>query len=155
MQLNRLFAQIQLGQTDDSYPELLKLSNHSDAKSHAVHLFADYGALAYAAGDTIQGRLFYERAINVARKRNDHHSEALALAYFARAAIAHRDPKVEEILELANKQIVKLPSQGAIYVISRLVNDEKRKSLIATAASRVKKREWSWDAASNTLRMLE
>ncbi|WP_448935720.1 hypothetical protein [Hydrogenophaga sp.] len=155
LRLNQLFAKIQLGQIDDAYPTLLKLTLHNDAKSHAVHLLADYGALAFATGDIYQGRLFYEKAIEMARKRNDAHSEGQALAYFARAAIAHGDPKATEILERANKQVLKLPSQGAIYVVSRLVNEEKRKTLIAAATARVQKREWSWDAASNTLRILE
>lgn len=153
--LNRLFAKIQLGQIDDAYPELLRLAQRSDAKSHAVHLCADYGALAYATDDLEQGRLFYERAIEMARKRNDPHSEGQALAFFARAAVAHKDPNVVAILEQANSRVMKLPSQGAIYVVSRLVDDEKRKALVATAAARVQKRVWSWDAASNTLRTLE
>lgn len=155
LHLNRLFSKIQLGQIDESYAELLRLSKHSDAKTHAVHLLADYGALAYATGDIVQGRLFYEHAIELARKRHDAHSEGQALAFYARAAIAHGDPQVIEILERANKQVVKLPSQGAIYVVSRLVNEEKRKALVAAATARVQKREWSWDAASNTLKMLE
>lgn len=154
-QLNRLFAKIQLGQVDESYAQLLRFSQHVDAKSHAVHLLANYGALAYAADDILQGRLFYERSIELARKRHDLHSEGQALAFYARAAIAHGDPKATEILERANKQVTKLPSQGAIYVVSRLVDESRRKALIAAATERVKKREWSWDAASNTLRMLE
>lgn len=155
LQLNRLFAKIQLGQIDDAYPELIRLTKHSDAKSHAVHLCADYGALAYASDDLDQGRLFYERAIELARKRNDPQSEGQALAFFARAAIAHKDPNAVEILERANNRVSKLPSQGAIYVVSHLVNEEKRKALVATATARVKKRVWSWDAASNTLSSLE
>lgn len=155
LQLNRLFAKIQLGQIDESYAELLRLSQHSDAKSHAVHLLADYGALAYATADILQGRLFYERAIELARKRHDTHSEGQALAFYARAAIAHGDPQVTEILERANKQVMKLPDQGAIYLVSRLVDEERRKALVAAAAARVQKREWSWDAASNTLRLFE
>ena len=155
LQLNRLFAKIQLGQIDDAYIELLKLTQHRDAKSHAVHLCADYGALAYATSDLDQGRFFYERAIEIARKRNDSHSEGQALAFFARAAIALNDPNVATILEQANSRVMKLPSQGAIYVVSRLVNEEKRRALVATATARVQKREWSWDAASNTLRALE
>lgn len=155
LHLNRLFAKIQMGEIDESYAELLRLSKHRDAKSHAVHLLADYGALAYSTGDVIQGRMFYERAIELARKRHDTHSEGQAQAYFARAAIAHADPQGMEILDRANKQVVRLPSQGAIYVVSRLVSEEKRKALITAATARVQKREWSWDAASNTLRMLE
>lgn len=155
LQLNRLFAKIQLGQIDDAYIELLKLTQHNDAKSHAVHLCADYGALAYATADLAQGRFFYERAIEIARKRNDAQSEGQALAFFARAAIAHNDPNAVSILEQADSRVMKLPSQGAIYVVSRLVNEEKRKALVATATARVQKREWSWDAASNTLRALE
>jgi hypothetical protein len=155
LQLNRLFAKIQLGQIDDANVELFKLTQHSDAKSHAVHLLADYGALAYATADTTQGRLFYEKAIQTARKRNDSHSEGQALAFFARAAIAHKDPNVGEILAQANSRVTELPSQGAIYVVSRVVNEEKRKALVDTATARVQKREWSWDAASNTLRSLE
>lgn len=155
LHLNRLFSKIQLGQIDDAYPELQRLAQHSDAKFHAIHLCADYGALAYATGDSEQGRLFYERAIEMARKRNDPHSEGQALAFFARAAIAHKDPNVLAILEQANIRVMKLPSQGAIYVVSRLVDEEKRKALITTAAARVQKRVWSWDAASNTLSALE
>lgn len=153
--LNRLFAKIQLGQIDDSFTELLRLAKHRDAKAHAIHLLANYGALAYATGDLLQGRLFYEQAIEMARKRRDSHSEGQALAFYARAAIAHGDPQVFEILDRANKQVSKLPSQGAIYVVSRLVSEEKRKALVATATDRIQKREWSWDSASNTLRMLE
>lgn len=155
LQLNRLFAKIQLGQIDDAYIELLKLTQDRSAKSHAVHLCADYGALAYATADLDQGRFFYERAIEIARKRSDSHSEGQALAFFARAAIAHNDPNVASILEQANSRVLKLPSQGAIYVVSHLVNEEKRKALVAAATARVQKREWSWDAASNTLRALE
>jgi hypothetical protein len=155
LQLNRLFAKIQLGQIDESYAQLLRFSQHTDARSHAVHLLADYGALAYATGDILQGRLFYERSIELARKRHDSHSEGQALAFYARAAIAHGDPQVTEILERASKQVTKLPSQGAIYLVSRLVDEERRKALVAAATKRVQKREWSWDAASNTLRMLE
>jgi tetratricopeptide (TPR) repeat protein len=155
LHLNRLFAKIQLGEIDDSYSELLRLSKHTDAKAHAIHLLADYGALAYSTGDISQGRLFYERSIELARKRHDTHSEGQALAYFARAAIAHNDPKGMEILDRANKQVVKLPSHGAIYVVSRLVSEEKRKVLVEAATARIQKREWSWDSASNTLRMLE
>ncbi len=153
--LNRLFAKIQLGYLDDSFADLLKLAHHADARLHAVHICADYGALAYAVGDTDQGRVFYEKAIEIARKRNDRHSEGQALAFFARAAIVHGDPKYAEILDRANKQVLKLPSQGAIYVVSRLVNEEKRKALLDAATARVQKREWSWDAASNTLRALD
>jgi len=153
--LNKLFAKIQLGELDESYIELLKLTQHPDAKSHAVHLCADYGALAYATGSLDEGRTFYGKAVEIARKRGDRHSEGQALAYFARAAIAYDDPKSEEILERANKQVLELPSQGAIYVVSRLVTTEKRIALLEVAAARVKKRQWSWDAASNTLRQLE
>ena len=155
LQLNRLFAKIQLNEIDESYIELLRLSKHTDAKAHAVHLLANYGALAYATGDHVQGRLFYEKSIEVARKRHDAHSEGQALAFYARAAVAHLDPQVTQILERASKQVLKLPSQGAIYVVSRLVSEEKRKALISAASSRVQKREWSWDAATNTLRMLD
>lgn len=153
--LNRLFAKIQLGHVDDALTDLLKLTQHPDAKLHAVHICADYGALAYASGHVDQGRVFYERAIEIARKRNDGHSEGQALAFFARAAIAHGDPQFAEILDRANKQVIKLPSQGAIYVVSRLVSEEKRKALLDTATARIQKREWSWDAASNTLRLLD
>ena len=155
LHLNRLYAQIQLGNIDESYSELLRLSNHKDAKSHAIHLIADYGALAYATNDIVQGRLFYERAVELARKRRDNHAESQALAFFAHSAVAHGDPKAIDILDRANKQVEKVPSHGATYVVSRLVSEEKRKVLIAAAQSRIQQRKWTWDAASNTLNMFE
>lgn len=155
LHLNRLFSKIQLGQIEGCEAELMRLATHKDAKPHVVHLIADFGALAYATGDFDNGRLYYERAIELARKRRDSHAEAQALAFFARAAIAHADPQSPSILERANKQVILLSSPGAIYVISRLVDDQKRKALIATSAARVQKREWTWDSANNILRELE
>jgi tetratricopeptide (TPR) repeat protein len=154
LQLNRLFSKIQLGEIEGCAEELMRLAKHKSAKSHAVHLIADFGALAYATRDFDNGRKYYEQAIELARKLHDSQSEAQALAFFARASIAHRDPYSSVILERASKKVPLLSSPGAIYVVSRLVDQRIRQALIATSVARVLKREWSWDSASNILREL-
>lgn len=155
LRLNFLFARIQSGDVDGADMEILRLSKHQEAKKHTVHLFANLGALAYIAGDLDRGRDSYRRAIRVARATSSSREEALASAFFARAARQHGDPMAEAIINEITKSIEKLPSPGAIYVMRTLVSSDKRISLDATAAARVAKRQWIWDAMTNTLSSLE
>ena len=83
------------------------------------------------------------------------YTEGLARAFFARIATDVGDPQAISIVKESAEIVPRLPSAGAIYVVQSLVNPTKRKELQATAASRVAKRVWHWDAITNTLRMLD
>ena len=153
--LNRIFVRTQLGKADGVEAELSQLAARPDAKDHAVHILANAGAIAYSNGWLEEGRDFYQRAIKVARSRGAVSEEALARAYFARAALLHGDPRATEIVKEAEDSVRLLPSPGAIHIVSHLVGDKERRALAAVADSRVAKARWSWDALSNTLRLLE
>ena len=153
--LNLIFSQIQAGDLDAAYLAVLRLSKHSDAKKFSAHILANAGALAYATGEHKLGGEFYQRAIQAARVRSDRHTEALATAFYARTAIASADEKAEEILKDAVEKVERLPSPGAIYMLRGLVGSVRRSQLDATAASRVAKRRWEWDVATNTLRAID
>jgi len=155
LQLNLLFTRIQQGEIDTSYTEFLRLAKRPEAKEHATHVFANAGALAYATGDFGLGREFYQRAIQTARRKSQPNEEALARAFFARAAAIHMDPDLDSIVQEAARAIERLPSPGALHIVHDLVGAEKQKKLETTAAGRVAKRHWEWDAATNTLKTLE
>lgn len=153
--LNVLFAKIQEGEFEGADQALAELAIKPQAKDHAVHLFANAGALAFAASDLKRGREFYEKAIQIARRRGNSHDEALARAFFARAAIMYADPNAATVLRETALAVEKLPSPGALYMVKKLVNDEFRKRLQAAAEKRVAKRQWRWDVTTNTLKTLE
>lgn len=155
LELNLLFTRIQMGELDRAYEDILRLATRLEAKQHAAHMYANAGALAYATGDFVLARSFYARAIHVARAKGAPSTEALAKAFFARAATLHGDPNAEVISQESAASVVRLPSPGAIYVMQSLVNAGKRKALGETAAARVATRRWEWDAATNTLKTLE
>lgn len=153
--LNLLFAQIQAGDLDEAMEDFLKLGRHPNINSHATHYLANGGALAYALGYLYEAREFYQRAIKSARARGEPHMEALARAFFARIATHVGDPQAPIIVQEAADTVPRLPSAGAIYVVQGLVDATKRKELKSTAAARVAKRNWHWDAITNTLMMLD
>jgi tetratricopeptide (TPR) repeat protein len=153
--LNKIFVRTELGKLDGAEAELLQVASRPDAKDHAVHILANAGAIAYSNGASENGRDFYLRAIKVARSRGSVSEEALARAYFARAALLHGDPKAAEIVKEAEEGVRLLPSPGAIHIVSRLVGDKERRALEAVADNRVAKVRWAWDALSNTLGLLE
>ena len=135
--------------------ELVRLAKHPEAKKHSVHLLANAGALAFATGENELGKEFYQRAIRMAQASNEPAMEALARAFFARAAAESGDPQAAAIIEETAKTVERLSSPGAIHVVRELVDPSKREHLEATATGRVAKRKWEWDAASNTLRTFE
>jgi tetratricopeptide (TPR) repeat protein len=154
--LNLFFTRIQCGAIDDdAFPELERLSRDPEAKAHAAHLLANAGALAFATGEAALGRDFYQRAIRAARASNEPHTEALARAFFARAATMAGDDQAPAIVDEAAKAVDRLPNPGAIHVVRTLVDATTRKQLEATASARVATRKWKWDAASNTLRLFD
>lgn len=153
--LNLLFTKIQNDELDEAFADLVKLGHHPDAKLHSTHLLANAGALAYATGDIERGKEFYERAIRAARAKNEPRVEALARAFFARAASVAGDPSAEKIVAEMATGVERLPSPGAIYVMRSLVGAGRRRQLDARASARVAKGRWEWDAASNTLRILD
>lgn len=153
--LNLLFAQIQAGDLDEAMEGFLRIGRHPDIKRHATHYLANGGALAYAMGHFDQARHLYQRAIKSARTRGEPHSEGLARAFFARISTHAGDPQALAIVKEAAEIVPRLPSIGAIYVVQSLVEGSKRKELEATAAARVAKRAWHWDAITNTLLLLD
>lgn len=154
LQMNLLFVNIQSGSLDLAYTDLLKLSRHQDAKKHAPHLLANAGALAYAVGESVLAKDYYQRAIAAARRAGEPGTEALARAFFARAAAQYGDPSAQEIILESTAAAERMGHPGAIYVVRSLVNSERRKALELAAAKRVAKRRWEWDAATNTLSRL-
>ena len=155
LSLNVLFARIQEGDFEGTEQTLQDLGSKPQAKEHAVHLFANAGAMAYASKDWQLGRDFYENSIKIARRRGDANEEALARAFFARAATMYCDPNASSILSESAAAVEKLPSPAAIYVVKKLVDSDFRKRLELVAEKRVAKRHWQWDATTNTLRALE
>ena len=155
LSLNLLFTKIQSGDVDAAFEELIRLGNRPEAKLHATHILANAGALAYATGELTLGKEFYSRAINAARGRAEPHTEALARAFFARAATVASDPSAESIVLESATSVERLPNPGAIHVMRMLVDAKRRQQLEATIFARVAKRKWQWDAASNTLRTFE
>jgi hypothetical protein len=153
-QLNLMFTRVQNGDLDTGYADLLRLAKHPEAKAHAAHLLANAGALAYATGERALGREFYERAIRAARAKGEPHTEALARAFYARAAAHHSDEQAPTIIDLSAKAVERLPSAGAIYVVKALTDPKTQTSLDIKASARVAKRRWEWDAATNTLHEL-
>lgn len=153
--LNLLFTKIQSGDVDVAYTDLIRLGKHPEAKGHAIQLLANAGALAYATGDLKLGSEFYQRAIQAARSRGEPHMEALARAFYARAAEVAGDENSLAIVADAAKNVERLPSPGAIHIVRTLVDVGKRNQLDATVSARVAKRRWAWDAATNTLRAIE
>ena len=153
--LNLLFSKTQAGDLDEAMEDFLRLGRHADLKRYATHYLANAGALAYAQGDIETARQYYQRAIRSARVRGEPLSEALAHAFFARIAANANDPQAASILAEAAEAVPRLPSAGAIYIVQGLVDASKRKVLEATASARIAKREWHWDAISNTLKFLD
>lgn len=159
LNLNLLFTSIQHGgDLNAAYQELLRLAKHDDAKAYAPHILANAGALAYMLGepdDIVVARDYYRRAIQAARARGDVHTEALARAYFARAAINAGDPTAAAICDESAATVERLPNTGAIVIVRSLVNATTRQHLEATALKRIAKRHWEWNAASNTLQAID
>ena len=155
LQLNRLFVRIQVGDLEDAQADLIRLAGRPEAKDHATHVFANAGALAYATGEFALGQDFYQKAIKAARAKGAVNEEALARAYFARAAALHGDPKAAAIVQDAATSVERLPSPGAIHIVRRLVDETQRRQLDALAAKRIAEPKWAWDALTNTLRLLE
>jgi|APEBP8051072266_1049373.scaffolds.fasta_scaffold03662_1 hypothetical protein len=155
LNLNLLFTRIQRGDLETAYHDLLQLAKHPDAKTYVPHMLANAGALAYMTGDIDVAHGYYQRAIQTARAKNDVQTEALARAYFARAAINANDPTGQSILDESATAVERLPNAGAIVIVRSLVDAKTKKTLEATALKRIAKRRWKWDAASNTLRALD
>ena len=159
LNLNLLFTRIQLGgDLSAAYRSLLYLAKRPDAKNYATHILANMGALAYMTGDVEDMKLareFYQRAIQVARSRNQVHTEALARAYFSRAAANAGDPQSVAILAESTPLVERLPNAGAIVIVRSLVDVKTQQQLEATALKRIAKRRWEWDAASNTLQAID
>lgn len=155
LQLNLMFSLIQQGNLEGIKEDLLRIISKPDSKSYATHILANIGAYAYACGEHNMGRFFYERAIKAARAKNNAQDEALAHAFFARAAFISNDPISENLVGQTAKTVSRLPSPGAIYVIQRLVNSDKSDSLREIANNRVAKKKWEWNSVTNTLTILE
>lgn len=159
LNLNLLFTQIQQGENlGAAYRALLRLATHPDAKKFGPHILANMGALAYMTGDAEdmkRARDFYRRAIQAARARSEGHIEALARAYFARAAANSGDPQAAAIIDETAPLVERLPNAGAIVIVRSLVDVKTQQRLEATALKRVAKRRWEWDAASNTLQAID
>ncbi len=159
LQLNLLFARIQQGgDLQAAYNTLLRLAQHPDAKTYSPNILANAGALAYVLGtpeDMAIGQDYYRRAIQAARARSDAHTEALARAFFARAAVSAGDPLAPTILEETVPLVERLPNTGAVMIARSLVDAKGQKHLEKTALKRIAKRRWEWDAASNTLRAID
>lgn len=151
LNLNLCFTQIQCGEVDEAFEEIIRLGKDPEAKKYATQFLANLGALAYKTGELDLGKQFYQRAIRAAKVNNEPHSEALARAFFARAAMSAGDPEAQAIADDAATTVQRLPSPGAMYVVRSLTDALKRKELEATASARVAKRKWHWDAAKNTL----
>ncbi len=154
-QMNLMFTRIQTDDVQGAHVDLLRLAKHPDAKKHSAHILANAGALAYRTGDMALGREFYERSIRAARANGEAHTEALAMAFYARAAALSGDVNAQSIIGQSAARIERLPSLGAIYVIRSLVDQSTRSALEATASARVAKRRWEWESTTNTLRQLE
>jgi len=154
-ELNLCFTRIQCGELEAAFEDIVRLGKNSEAKTYATHLLANWGALAYAAGEIDIGRQAYQQAIRSARARNLTSTEALARAYFARAATLAGDPEAPTIVSEAATGVQRLPSPGAIYMMQSLASADERKRLEAAASARVATRKWEWDAARNTLHMLD
>jgi len=155
LQMNLLFTRIQIGEVDQAHEDIIRLARRPEAKQYTTHLLANAGALAYATGDFPIGRAFYQRAIQAARARSNAPEEALARAFFAKNATVYGDPAAVSIVNDASTAVARLPSPGATYVLRNLVDAEVRKQLELAADRRVAKRQWEWDAATNTLKSLE
>ena len=159
LNLNLLFTQIQQGvDLNGAYEDLLRMARRPDAKAYWPHIVANFGALAYVIGGTEDmkfARDCYQRAIQLTRARNETHSEALARAYFARAAVAAGDPSAPLILEESAAAVERLPNAGAIVIVRSLVDAKTQQQLEMTALKRIAKRRWEWDAASNTLQAID
>ena len=154
-QLNLLFVRIQQGELDGAHTDLLRLAMRPESKPHAVHIYADAGALAYATNEFELGQYYYQKAIKLARAKGSTSEEALARAYFARAASKHGDPSAPMIVQEAAAGIELLPSPGAIHIVRRLVDAKQRRALEDVAAKRIAHTKWTWDAVTNTLQALE
>lgn len=151
--LNQNFSRIETGAFDEAARQLVVLSQREDANKHRAQVFANAGALAYAAGDIVSGRELYERGATVAKVAGDLRTEALVRAFFARAAVKYRDPQNAHIVA----ETAALGSLGsnpsATFVMRRLVDQETKRRLEASAATRVARQTLEWDAVNNILRL--
>jgi len=154
LELNLLFAMIEVGDLDKANELLARLAAAPNAKDHTTHLLANGGALAYAFGSLDLGRDLYGRAIKSARASRDSRLVSLAQAFFARAALRAGDPAAEDLLRDAVAASESRPSPGAAYVVGKLVDPATRQSLESAVRERVVRPKWQWDATSNTLRRL-
>lgn len=152
-QLNLLFTRIHLGDTDEAFQSLMKLSAHPQAITHTAHLAANLGALAYVTGDHLIGREYYNRAIQIARAKQEPFTEAIARAYYARAARDSFDPLAESIKSEMLAAVKMLPSAGALYIMSGLETGSRRAAIDSIASKRVATRQWTWDQVANVLKI--
>jgi tetratricopeptide (TPR) repeat protein len=151
-QLNVVFARIQQRQLDGIAEELNRLASHGDARNHVPHLLANMGAYFYEQGDFLSGRDAYRKAIGAARARSDRRLEALGYAYFARAAIRNGDEIAALLVKEATAVVERVADPGAIVIMRNIVEAPDRLKLDRAATTIVKKRTWSWDPSTNTLR---
>jgi tetratricopeptide (TPR) repeat protein len=149
--LNQNFGRIETGALLEAGVQLAQLSRGPDASSHRIQIFANAGALAYAYGEIDSGRELYEKAAVMAKQRGEIETEALVRSYFARAAVKYSDPKGPEIVEETSKLPTLSVNPSATHIARRLVNDETRKRLEASAAKRVSKAKLIWDSVKNIL----
>jgi tetratricopeptide (TPR) repeat protein len=154
-QLNLLFIRIEQGDIEGAHEDLLRLAKRAESRPYAVHIYADAGALAYATGDFKQGQFYYQKAIKLARAKGAVSEEALARAFFARAATRHGDPNAENVVRDTAAAVERLPSAGAIHIVRRLVDSDQSRMLEQVAAKRIAQKKWTWDSVTNTLQALE
>ncbi len=152
-ELNLVFTRIQLGEVDEAYQDLIRLSRNPHSKNYVAHFAADVGALAYATGDFAVGREYYRRAIQIAKNKSEPITEALARAYFARAAKNSSDPNSDAIRNEMMAAVEKLPSPGALYIMRGLETSDQQAAIDRIAQKRVATRKWAWDQVTNTLKI--
>lgn len=150
--LNVLFAKIQQGKLDGVAEELMGLGKSEAARENGAHILANMGALLYAMGDREGGRDAYRKAIGAAKLRGDRRLESLASAYFARAVHLHDDSNAHAVMKEVSSVVEASADPGAVFLLRRLADSEARKRLDSVAKKMVSRREWIWDAATNTLR---
>lgn len=149
--LNQNFSRIETGALEQAAQQLMRLSRADDASYHRPQILANAGALAYASGEISSGRELYERAAMAARYAGETRTEAVVRSFFARAAVKYGDPQSAHIVaEVSSLPIISL-SPSATHVARRLVDDQTRKTLEASAAKKVARQQLHWDPVTNVL----
>lgn len=152
--LNQNFSRIETGALEIASHQLIQLSKDPEAPHHRAQILANAGALAYASGGHSVGRDLYERAAVAAKLNNDLRTEALVRAFAARAAIKYGDPQSTEVLAAASTFAHLSLSPSATHVARRLVDEETRRRLEASAEKRVARQQLQWDPVTNVLRLI-